>query len=185
MLIDITLKITPKMIADAQKMENKSLAGHLGTHFDVMDKEFPLEYTKRRGIVFDVSHIRGRDIEETDIDFSRIEKDMFVAFCTDYISEVEYGLPEYFSSHPQLSHGLIEKLVEQGISIIALDCSGIRRAPEHIPKDRYCAEHDVFVVENLVNLKELLAHGDTFTAHTYPLNYADMTGLPCRVVAEV
>ena len=24
-----------------------------------------------------------------------------------------------------------------------------------------------------------------FTANTYPMNYADMTGLPCRVVAEV
>jgi len=64
MLIDITLKITPKMIADAQKMENKSLAGHLGTHFDVMDKEFPLEYTKRNAVIFDVSDVTGRDMKQ-------------------------------------------------------------------------------------------------------------------------
>mgnify|MGYP007066589725 CR=1 FL=1 len=57
MLIDITLKITPKMVTDAQGNEKKSLVGHLGTHFDVMDKEFPLEYTERKGICFDVSSV--------------------------------------------------------------------------------------------------------------------------------
>lgn len=46
MLIDVTLMITRKMVKDAQGNEKKSLVGHLGTHFDVMNKEFPLEYTK-------------------------------------------------------------------------------------------------------------------------------------------
>ena len=41
MLIDITVMITPKMMSDAQGNEKKTLAGHLGTHFDVMNKEFP------------------------------------------------------------------------------------------------------------------------------------------------
>lgn len=57
MLIDITLKITPKMADESNKNTAKEPVGHLGTHFDVMDKEFPLEYTKRRGIVFDVSRV--------------------------------------------------------------------------------------------------------------------------------
>ena len=43
MMIDITLKITPKMAVDAQGNEKKALVGHLGTHFDVMNKEFPLD----------------------------------------------------------------------------------------------------------------------------------------------
>ena len=47
MRIDITLKITPGMIRDAQGNERKTLSGHLGTHFDVMDKEFPLDDTER------------------------------------------------------------------------------------------------------------------------------------------
>ena len=68
MLIDVTLKITPAMAAAAQGNEKKALAGHLGTHFDIMDKEFPLEYTERRGIVFDVSGVAGRDIGIADID---------------------------------------------------------------------------------------------------------------------
>lgn len=90
MKIDITLKITPKMIKDAQGNEKKALVGHLGTHFDVMNKEFPLDYTERKGIVFDVSHVQERDIEERDIDISQVEKGMFVAFYTGFIENVGY-----------------------------------------------------------------------------------------------
>ena len=78
MLIDITLKITPKMVTDAQGNEKKALVGHLGTHFDVMNKEFPLEYTKRRAIVFDVSDVGDRDIDIDDIVISKVEQNMFV-----------------------------------------------------------------------------------------------------------
>lgn len=70
MLIDITLQITPQMIKEAPGNEQKSLIGHLGTHFDVMNKEFPLAYTQRKGIVFDVSSVKERDICSEDIDFS-------------------------------------------------------------------------------------------------------------------
>lgn len=64
MKIDITLKITPEMVIDAQKNENKALTGHLGTHFDIMDKQFPLEYTERKMILFDVPDVKERDIEK-------------------------------------------------------------------------------------------------------------------------
>lgn len=37
MKIDVTLEITPKMVQDAQGHDKKSLSGHLGTHFDVMN----------------------------------------------------------------------------------------------------------------------------------------------------
>lgn len=51
--------------------------------------------------------------------------------------------------------------------------------------DRPCADHGVFVVENLYNLGTVMAKGGMFKAHTYPMNYAEMTGLPCRVVAKI
>ena len=73
MLIDITLKITPKMVTDAQGNEKKALVGHLGTHFDVMNKEFPLEYTKRKAIVFDISGVEGRDIGVSDVDLDSVK----------------------------------------------------------------------------------------------------------------
>ena len=65
MKIDITLKNTPRMVTDAQGNEKKALVGHLGTYFDVMDKEFPLGYTERRAIIFDVRGVKDRDIDLT------------------------------------------------------------------------------------------------------------------------
>lgn len=185
MLVDITLQVTPEMRGAAPEKEDRTLVGHLGTHFDVMDKEFPLEYTRRAGIVFDVSAIRGRDITAQDIDLGKVCPGQFVAFYTGYIEQESYGTKVYFSQHPQLSHSLIDALLDKGISIIGIDCSGIRRGKEHTPKDQLCADRGVFVVENLRNLQPLVAAGGYFTAHTYPVSYSGMTGLPCRVIAEV
>ena len=185
MLIDITLKIIPKMATDAQGNEKKSLVGHLGTHFDVMNKEFPLEYTRRAGTVFDVSSVKGRDIDLCDIDIQRIRENSFVAFYTGFLESEGYGSKKYFTEHPQLSDTLIDAMVKRRISIIGIDFAGVRRGKEHSPKDQYCADHGVFIIENLCNLKEVLKTNSDFTAHTYPMNYADMTGLPCRVIAEI
>ena len=185
MLIDITLPLTREMMGTAWSNTAKNLVGHLGTHFDVMDKEFPLAYTQRPGVVFDVSHVKGRDIVPADIDLNLVGADMFVAFYTGFIEKTEYGTPLYFKLHPQLSNELICALLDKHISIIGIDCAGIRRTPEHVPTDRRCAEQGVFVVENLWNLKEVLAISQHFTARTYPLNMTAVSGLPCRVIAEL
>ncbi|MGN1399252.1 MAG: cyclase family protein [Erysipelotrichaceae bacterium] len=185
MLIDLTLRITPKMVTDAQGNEKKVLSGHLGTHFDVMNKEFPLEYTKRKAIVFDVSNVNNRDIDIDDINISKVEQNMFVAFYTGFIEKEGYGGKVYFTEHPQLSDKLIDALLDKGISIIGIDFAGVRRGKEHTPKDQYCADHDVFIIENLCNLQKVVEAGGICLINTYPINYADMTGLPCRVVAEV
>lgn len=182
MLIDITLKITPKMTMDAQGNLKKALTGHLGTHFDVMNKEFPLEFVKRQAIVFDVSQVSDRDVEAADIDLDAVEPDMFVAFYTGYIDRVEYGSKEYFASHPALSPTLIDVLLEKGVSIIGVDCAGVRNGKEHTPMDQHCADHGVFIVENLCNLDKVIGR---CVINTYPMNFVEMTGLPCRVVAEV
>ena len=185
MLIDITLEITPKMVKDAQGNEKKALVGHLGTHFDVMNKEFPLEYTRCNGIVFDVSGIGDREIGLADIDLSQVEADMFVAFYTGFIEQEGYGGKVYFTEHPQLSHELIDALVDKEISMIGVDFAGVRRGKEHTPKDQYCADRGVFIIENLCNLKTVVDSGGCFIAHTYPMRYTGMTGLPCRVIAEI
>lgn len=185
MLIDLTQKITPEMAAKAGGSEKKTLFGHLGTHFDVMDKTFPLEYTCRTGIVFDVRGIEDRDIQVSDVELAAVKSEMFVAFCTGFIEEVGYGGDMYFRRHPQLSHELIERLVETGVSLIGVDFAGIRRGKEHTPKDQYCADRGVFVIENLCNLKQVLDAGGRFIARTFPMHWEGMTGLPCRVVAEV
>ncbi len=186
MKIDLTVKITPKMVKDAQGNEKKALVGHLGTHFDVMNKEFPLEYTVRKGVVFDVTGVdTEREIELSDIDLGRVSKNMFVAFRSDFIEKLGYGGTEYFHSHPQLSDALIDALLERGVSIIGVDFAGVRRGKEHTPKDQYCADRGVFIVENLCSLKAVTDLGGECVINTYPMNYAEMSGLPCRVVADV
>ncbi len=185
MLVDITLKVTPALAEEAQSNQDHSLGGHMGTHFDVMDQEFPLAYTRREGIVFDVSSIRERDIEVADVDLSRVEEGMFVAFRTGWLEEVGYGTSVYFGQHPQLANQLIDRLLEKNTAIIAVDCGGVRRGREHTPMDQYCAERGCFVIENLCNLGAVVEQGGRFVAHTYPVNFTGVTGLPCRVVAEV
>ncbi|MBN2048955.1 MAG: hypothetical protein JW760_00810, partial [Spirochaetales bacterium] len=88
--------------------------------------------------------------------------------------------PIIFSDYPQLSDRLIDMLSERHISIIGIDFAGVRRGAEHTPKDRYCAERGTFIVENLCNLASVLdgRKNRFFTAHTYPVKFAGMSGLP-------
>ena len=184
MKTDITLKITPQMFDDAQANQNNPMPGHLGTHFDIMDKVFPLDYTERRGIVFDVRGVTGRDIGIGDIELDKVQKDMFVAFYSGFAEEEGYGSKRYFREHPQLSPELIEALLEKGISIIGIDFAGVRRGKEHSPMDQYCADRGVFILENRCNLGSIADAGEGLIIHTYPMNFTEMSGLPCRVVAE-
>ncbi len=112
---------------------------------------------------------------------------MFVAFASDFIESEGYGTKTYFTEHPTLSVELIDALIEKRVAIIGVDFAGVRRGAEHTPMDQHCADHGVFIIENLCHLNEVL-NGWTaarFHAHTYPVNFADMTGLPCRVIADV
>lgn len=132
MLIDLSILVTRFRSKEALDNEKIAAFGHMETHFDVMDKEFPLEYLRRDGIVF-------------------------------------------------------EALLDRGVSIIGIDFAGMRRGPEHTPKDQYCADRGVFVVENLCNLDAVLRGRPSASCvmHTYPIKFAGLSGLPCRVAAEL
>ena len=187
MLIDLTLRVSPKMVMDAQGKEIKAFDGHLGTHFDVMDKTFPLEYIQLPGLVFDVSRCTEREISVEDIDLERVQPGMFVAFYTGFVETYSYGSQRYHAEHPQLAYGLIEALVAHQVALIGIDFAGMRRGNEHVPMDQYCADRGVFVIENLCSLGAVLQEqpGGLFEANTYPVNFEGLTGLPCRVVARV
>ena len=177
-LTDVTLPLTTDVISKAGSTEIKVFSGHVGTHFDVMNKIFPLEYVERKGFVFETEGLEGIDI--SDIDTDRVSEGMFVGFHTGFIEKAGYGTYEYHHQHPQLSQRLIEFLVERKVSIIGIDFAGARRGKEHSPCDQYCADHGVFIVENLCNLKD--AVNKEVTVWTFPLNLKGSSGLPCRVV---
>ena len=78
--IDLTVKVNKTLWRDLFKNEDMTIFGHMGTHFDVMNKEFSLENTRRRGKIIDVRHVKNRDIEVEDIRSVEIAGDDFVMF---------------------------------------------------------------------------------------------------------
>lgn len=185
MYIDLTLPITAQMRSDYSARQDALLAGHLGTHFDVMDKVFPLDYLSRKAVIFDVSGVSGRDIGLADIDIDKVQKNMFVAFYSAQSERYAYGRPQYREDHPQLSYELIDALLDRKISLIGIDFPGIRRHEQHTPADQYCADRGVFIIENLCDLKKIVEAGGECIINTYPLNHLGLSGLPCRVVAQL
>jgi len=182
-MIDLSIPVSIQNGAEAAANEKMVAFGHMGTHFDVMNKQFPLEFTSRQGIVFDVRGIP--EINISDIDCSRVKSGMFVAFYTGFIDEEPYGTSKYFKEHPQISVPLIEELLRKRVSVIGVDCAGVRRGDEHTPMDKFCADRGVFIVENLCNLDKVLngKKVEFFNAGIYPVNFTGLTGLPCRVIA--
>ncbi len=177
MLVDITYKLTKDLLTAPQ-----ARIGHLGTHFDCMNKQFPFEYFRSNGYIFDVSHIENREIGLNDIDITKVENDMFVGFWTGLLDKYDYLSQEYIDNETVLSYELINALLEKKVRMIGVDFKGIRKSKEHTPADQLCADHNAFVIENLCNMKEVT--NQKITVHVYPLSIANISGLPCRVIAE-
>ncbi len=186
--IDITTSVSVELLARAQKNLKLAFNGHVGTHFDVMNKDFPLEYMDLDAVVFDVADcVRNGIIGLDDIDLSWVKDGMFVAFHTGFIEQEGYATKQYFSLHPQLSMDLIHSLLDRCVSIIGVDFAGVRRGKEHTPTDQVCADRGTFIVENLCNLSKILDGKKQAVCKigTYPVKFEGQTGLPCRVIARV
>lgn len=180
MYIDLTLQIS-KEIIKTNNLENKQLLNHFATHFDIMDKIFPLEYIKRDGIIF--NKIGQKLIDLTSDELNKIKENSFVLFNTGFINKVGYFSKEYSDNQPEISTNLIFKLIEKKVSIIGLDFKGVKKGSDHRKYDQLCADNNLFIVENLTNLDKVSELKD-FIVYTFPLNYTFLTGVPCRVVVE-
>ena len=186
-LIDLTVEVKKEKWEEIFTNEKMVALGHLGTHFDVMNKTFQIDYSRRTGMVFDVSSISDRDIELEDISMEKVTPGTFVIFYTGFLEKEGYGTKKYFTEHPRLSYDLIHALLKKQVAMIGIDAAGIRRGEEHTPADQVCADSGVFVVENIDSLSALMGKtgGRTFTVYTFPIKFEGMSGLPCRVIAEV
>ena len=99
MKIDLTYKLTKEKIENAVKNfsdKDKALmsTGHLGTHFDVMGKNFSLDFTETEGIIFDVSKVAD-EIKISDIELEKIREKNFVLFYTGVGEKFDYGTDDY------------------------------------------------------------------------------------------
>lgn len=196
--IDITTCVSAELLAKTHKNLNLAFNGHVGTHFDVMNKVFPLEYMELDGVIFDVTNNHKKvaigtdgtfvdEIGTSDIDLDAVKEGMFVAFHTGFIEQEGYATKRYFTEHPQLSFDLIHALLDKHVSIIGVDFAGVRNGKEHTPTDQLCADQGVFIVENLCNLSSVLEGKKQvmYKIGTYPVKFEGQTGLPCRVVARI
>jgi kynurenine formamidase len=103
-----------------------------------------------------------------------------------FIVRVPYAAQEYFKMHPEFFMDAVRYLLDRDVNLIGIDGAGLRRGEDHQKVDRLCAENNVFVIENLVNLKLLadVPRDKPITIYALALNFEGLTGLPCRVIAE-
>ena len=171
----------------AKDMEQKAeLSGHVGTHFDVMDKTFPVEYSILHGIIFDVSSRGSEEIGIDDVPLSLVGERMFVGFRSGIQEIHPYGSMEYRKQHPTLSYELLQELINHKVAVIGLDFAGVRRGPEHTPADQMLADNGAFVIENLCNMESVLDGNEyrEVMVSIAPTVKSDATGIPCRVSAR-
>jgi kynurenine formamidase len=181
MLIDLSLEI------DQSKIPNDSpfrAMGHVGTHFDVMDAAFPLESFRTKGQVVDISHVRDREVEVGDLPETINEGGMLILH-TGYMDEIGYEGKGYNLRSAELSDAAVERITEAKVKLIGVDAAGVQKPKKHVAVDNYCAERGIFIIENLRNVSELLKSEGDITMFTMPMNYVGLSGLPCRVLAEV
>jgi kynurenine formamidase len=185
MLIDLSLPIDAKKLATEEAYKTFIDLGHAGTHFDVVNKTFPLESFKTRGKVIDISRIRDREVEVEDLGSILIEADDFVIFHTGFIDEFGYNTKPYMTRSAELSDRTVDYLLERKVRLIGVDAAGVQKFSKHAAVDQRCADRGVFIVENLNNVGKLLEHSpNPFVVYTAPVSRTDLTGLPCRVLAE-
>jgi kynurenine formamidase len=186
MLIDLSLPLTLAQFSGGEDYVRKIVeAGHAGTHFDVMDKTFPLESFRTNGKVVDISHIRDREVEIADIAHVPVQNGDMLIFHTGWIDELGYDTAhDYVKKSAELADATVAYLVDQGVRLIGVDAAGVQKPKKHAAVDQYCADRGVFIIENLNNVKQLLALSSPFTVYTAPLSRTDLSGLPCRVIAE-
>lgn len=192
MIVDLSVKVEKKLLDEMlgsanQFIVNIEKAGHIGTHFDVMNKEFPLEKIITKGKVFDISHIKTGEVKVKDLDLSSVQPNDFVMFYSGILKEYGYGTKAFMSTYIELADELVDYLVNRNVSFIGVDMAGAKGPADHLRIDQYCADRGVFIIEGLDNLDLLLkeAAGKSFTVYSFPVNMNGFSGLPCRVVAEI
>jgi kynurenine formamidase len=187
--IDLSCKIdkdTLKRLGGAIQSLSWDKAGHIGTHFDVMDKEFPIEKIITKGRIFDISDL-GKKVVLGDLDISTVQVGDFIMFHSGILKQWGYGTKEYISTYVELLDELIDALISKQVSFIGVDMASVKNPQDHLRIDKYCADNGIFIIENLNNLDVVLkkTKGNDFTVYTFPMNMSGFSGLPCRIIAEI
>jgi len=200
MIIDLTLSIDSKtpnwpgdpeiVIKQFSTVEKDAIGkkvltfhSHFSTHIDAPShmisngktlSDYLMEKFVGECIVLDV---RGQKEIETNLD--SVKEGDIVFFLTAHSDKVYEK--DYFDRNPVLTPKTAQELVDKKIKMVGLDSPTPDNAPYTLHK--LFLKHDILIVENLVNLKELA--GKRFQCYVLPLKIKDGDGAPCRVIGVI
>lgn len=178
--------------SDYCKVDRLELNSHTGTHIDAprhfLEKgkvltDYPIDKFTGRGILIDVSFKReNEEIALSDVEpyRERLKACDVAIFRTGWSQY--FGTERYFS-HPYVSKGAAEVLVETGIDIVGVDFLNVDPTQwESWEAHPVFLSNDVLIVENLACLDALDASLE-YTFHFFPLKTVNADGSPIRAVA--
>lgn len=107
-----------------------------------------------------------------------------VVLRSGHMDELAAGAPLTPQTRPGLSMDAARYLVEErGIAMIAIDSVGVEsRESQNYEVNVYLCEHEIVIVEGLVNLDRV--SGEDLWLEAYPLKMRGVEGTPCRAVIK-
>lgn len=166
------------------------LNSHVGTHIDapfhfLSDGKpisaFPVDFFVRPGVAIDLRHKKaGETITAEDLRCSHLEQGCAVVLVTGWYRF--FGSEEYLK-HPYLSKEAAEFLVEQGVSIVAVDFLNVDQTFGDVwDAHQVLLGRETLIVENLNNTLAL-EFGKPYLFSFLPLKVMGTDGSPIRAVA--
>ena len=201
MLIDVSMPITPGSVfrlgsPPVEILTHKffhesegeyetvvlTMPAHTATHIDLVfsDRSISPERMIGRGTLIDVTGVSSGQIQMSDIENkTAVHNGDFVFFRTDWSKYA--GMDKYFA-HPELSFEVVQWLASIGVNAVGIDALGLGQGRRHGESDRYLARADVFVIENLVNLRQVPKN--EFRVYCFPLSIESIDAIPARVLVD-
>lgn len=168
--VDVSLVHAKTLLNDRHNAYYLSTSMHAGTHIDFPMHLLPNDNTADtyeldkfvgKGYLIDA---RGMQQIEYKDSYKGIEKGDIVLIYTG--EDENYGQPEYYSNHPTMTVEFAEFLVSKEIKMLGVDMPAPDFPP--FPVHKLLLSHDIFIIENLINLDQLLGIED-FEIFAQPL----------------
>jgi kynurenine formamidase len=201
MLIDVSMPITPGLVFQAgsppveivrRKFRNESegefeafvltMPAHTATHIDLVlsERRVSPERMIGEGKLIDVTGVSGGQIQLSDIENkATIHSGDFAFFRTDWS---QYAGTDRYYKHPELSFEVVQWLASMGVNAVGIDALGLGQDRRHGEFDRFLARSDVFVIENLANLRQVPKN--KFRVYCFPLSIEGIDAIPARVLVD-
>jgi kynurenine formamidase len=201
MLIDVSMPITPGSVFRlgsppveivTWKFSNESegeyetvvltMPAHTATHIDLVFSERSISPERMigQGKLIDVTGVSSGQIQLSHIENkAAIHNGDFVLFRTGWS---QYSGTDRYHQHPELSFGVVQWLASIGVNAVGIDALGLGLGRRHSEFDRFLAQSDVFVIENLANLCQV-PKGE-FRVYCFPLSIEGIDAIPARVLVD-